>query len=506
MRASNGGPPPLQSGCRVGVLVFCILLAACVSNPRPELQTAAVVTSEQINASPKHWQMGRRIAGIGQAATLAARSWYIDPILRPASTLSAYYALIGKSALGFARRVAINAVQIRALERRPIPPLTQRAFMDSASWEAHLDRTIGGLKSSGSVDFLVDGEEFFTRFNRAVEHAESTIDIRTYIFDSDDYGVFIADRLKERSSEVDVRVLLDGLGELFATQSDPATMPPDFRPPHSMPSYLRRGSKIKTRTRTNPWMTGDHTKTTIIDREVAFVGGMNIGREYRYDWHDMMMEVRGPVVDVIQREFDKTWARSGPLGDAALLARFLLKRRKASNTGGVPLRLLFTRDFNSQIYRAQLAAIRRAQSRVYIQNAYLSDDLVVYELAKARRRGVDVRVIIAEQADDATMNLSNASTINVLLGAGVRVYRYPGMTHLKAAVYDGWACMGSGNFDKMSLQVNEELNLGTSDPDTVRRLVERVFAPDFQRSQELVEPLPLTWIHRVAEVMADEFL
>ena len=136
----------------------------------------------------------------------------------------------------------------------------------------------------------------------------------------------------------------------------------------------------------------------------------------------------------------------------------------------------------------------------------MSDDLVVYELAKARRRGVDVRVIIAEHADDATMNLSNASTINVLLGAGVRVYRYPGMTHLKAAVYDGWACMGSGNFDKMSLQVNEELNLGTSDPDTVRRLVERVFMPDFERSQELVEPLPLTCTHRVAELVADEFL
>jgi phosphatidylserine/phosphatidylglycerophosphate/cardiolipin synthase-like enzyme len=42
---------------------------------------------------------------------------------------------------------------------------------------------------------------------------------------------------------------------------------------------------------TNPWTTGDHTKTTIIDEKIAFVGGMNIGREYRYDWHDLMMEV-----------------------------------------------------------------------------------------------------------------------------------------------------------------------------------------------------------------------
>ena len=450
--------------------------------------------------------MLRRVVGVGQGAMLGARSFYLDPILRPVSTWSAYYALIGKSTLGFARRLAIDTVQIRMLQRRPIPPLAQRSFMDTVSWEAHLDRKIGGQKSFGSVDFLVDGEAFFTRFNQALEDARSRIDIRTYIFDNDDYAVVVADGLKARSSEVAVRVLLDGLGELFATQSDPATMPPGFRPPRSMTAYLRKGSKIKVRTRTNPWMTGDHTKTAIIDRELAFVGGMNIGREYRYDWHDMMMEVRGPVVEMMQREFDKTWRQSGPLGDVALLSRFLGKQPQPSSTDGVPLRLLFTRDFNSQIYRAQLAAIRRARNRVYIQNAYLSDDLVVYELAKARRRGVDVRVIITEQADDATMNLSNAVTINVLLRNGVRVYRYPGMTHLKAAVYDGWACMGSGNFDKMSLQVNEELNLATSDVDTVRALVQRVFVPDFERSQELVEPLSLTWTHRVAEIVADELL
>jgi phosphatidylserine/phosphatidylglycerophosphate/cardiolipin synthase-like enzyme len=48
--------------------------------------------------------------------------------------------------------------------------------------------------------------------------------------------------------------------------------------------------------------TGDHTKTTIIDKIITFVGGMNIGREYRYDRHDMMMEVTDPVVDRLQFE------------------------------------------------------------------------------------------------------------------------------------------------------------------------------------------------------------
>lgn len=62
-----------------------------------------------------------------------------------------------------------------------------------------------------------------------------------------------------------------------------------------MSSYLENGSDVKVRSMTNPWFTGDRTGTTIIDGKTAFVGGMNIGREYRYDWHDLMMEVKGPV-------------------------------------------------------------------------------------------------------------------------------------------------------------------------------------------------------------------
>ena len=64
-----------------------------------------------------------------------------------------------------------------------------------------------------------------------------------------------------------------------------------------------------------PWLTGDHVKTAIIDKEIAFTGGMNIAREYRYDWHDLMTELRGPVVGVLQYEFEKAWAHAGFFGD-----------------------------------------------------------------------------------------------------------------------------------------------------------------------------------------------
>jgi cardiolipin synthase len=78
--------------------------------------------------------------------------------------------------------------------------------------------------------------------------------------------------------------------------------------------------------------------------------------------------------------------------------------------------------------------------------------------------------------------------------------------HVKAAVYDGWACLGSANFDKLSLQVNQEINLGTSHPAVVKNLMERLFYPDFTVSRELHDSLPLAARHHFAEFIADELL
>jgi cardiolipin synthase len=158
------------------------------------------------------------------------------------------------------------------------------------------------------------------------------------------------------------------------------------------------------------------------------------------------------------------------------------------------------------LYRVQVAAIRRARQYIFIENTYFSDDKILFELAMARRRGVDVRVILSANGDSAILNLSNQKAINSMLRNGIRIYSYPGMTHVKAAVYDGWACLGSANFDKLSLQVNQEINLGTSHPAVVNSLLKRLFYPDFSISNELHDPLPMAARHHFAEFIADELL
>jgi cardiolipin synthase A/B len=86
------------------------------------------------------------------------------------------------------------------------------------------------------------------------------------------------------------------------------------------------------------------------------------------------------------------------------------------------------------------------------------------------------------------------------------VYIYPGMSHVKAAIFDGWACVGSANFDKLSLEVNKELNLATSDSATVGKLLEQVFLPDLAISHEVTERVEVTFAQVLAERAVDEFL
>ncbi len=504
MKANQNGQPGRNFGKRLATVLLVAIVSGCAS-VGSQVEGGNKEAAGANTAVDSGYKNMRRAAGVGQAAVLYTKTVYVDPVIRPVAYFSSISSFVVKSIGGLLNRISISTVRMPAL-RGPVAEVSNALPMDIAAFEAQLDNITGTRQTKGTIEFLVDGEEYFTRLEEAIDQASESIDIRTYIFDNDDYAMSLAEQLKQRSDELRVRIMLDSLGNILATQVDPETLPAGFKPPLSMRMHLQQDSNITVRNLTNPWLTGDHTKTTIIDKKVAFVGGMNIGREYRYDWHDLMMEVRGPVVDQLQHNADKAWARASYFGEVANFAEFLKGKREHANPDGYPLRILQTRNFDSQIYRAQLAAIRSARSYILIENAYFADDQIMYELAKARRRGVDVRVILPTRSNHGPVNSSNQVAINQMLEHGIRVYKYPGMTHIKAAVFDGWACVGSANFDKLSLQINKELNLATSDKATVDALIDRVFLPDLMISTEINEPVSLTMTAKLAEVVVDELL
>ena len=435
-----------------------------------------------------------------QALGHVMRSHLGNLYTRPVSSLFRLMSVITDTAVTTARFEWTTG-----LSQQPIPPIAHSEPMDLKAWEKDLDSITHYPLSKGSVEFLIDGEEFFTRFIDVLSTAENSIHMQTYIFDNDDYALQIADLLKRRSNEdIEVKVLLDGLGTISATMEDSSSQPSFHKAPGSVRYYLEKDSEVNVRQKANPWLTGDHVKSIIVDHNTAFVGGMNIGREYRHDWHDLMMEINGPVVDQLGEEFHKAWSHAGPLGDFGHLFSGIKKTSSPDVAKDISeLRVLLTSPGNYEIYNAQIEAIRRAKSYIYVENAYFTNDRLLRELVKARRRGVDVRVVIPLETDLGPITKSHVLAVNVMLENGIRVFLYPGFSHVKAAIYDGWVCVGSANFDRLSLRINRELNIASSDSYIAQQLLDKLFTPDFNRSPELKEPLPERWVDKLVEIVGD---
>ncbi len=374
-------------------------------------------------------------------------------------------------------------------------------------FEALLDRMRFPAAEAGKLTWFVDGPEFFPELDRQIAAARHSINLQVYIFDNDDIGVRYADVLKRRSREVPVHVLFDDLGSTLAQASAPVTLGPlGFAPPPNMSAYLRKNSKTRVRRTLNPWLACDHTKLLVFDHETAILGGMNIGREYYSEWHDMMVRVEGPVVRSLSREFNRAWRKAGPWGDFALLRKPALFRRHMPVADGIPLRILRTdpAEGRHEILDASLLAIRGARQRVWIENPYFAHDDLARACAAAARRGVDVRVIIPKGGDSTLMDAGNLSTVRGLILAGAKVFRYSKMTHLKVMICDDWASVGSANFDTLSMRINRELNLVFPDRATVQKLENTIFLPDFRQSKRIFPHETEGLANSVAETLADQ--
>ena len=376
----------------------------------------------------------------------------------------------------------------------------------SPAFEAHLDEIGLGNPIHGELSYHLGGAAFFSAFERELAAARQSVDIQVFIFDNDDVGVRCADLLRARAEQLPVRVLLDDMGSTFAHgRKPPSGLPAGFEQPPDISTYLlRENSKIALRETLNPWLLVDHTKLHIFDRRIAFIGGMNLGRESRHEWHDLMISVRGPILTALSRDFARTWRQSGPRGDLALFEK---KTRPEIKTGpGVPLRILRTdaAEQRSDILLAMAQAIRGATRRIWIETPYFSADVIEHELEAAASRGVDVRVILPSRANHRIMDAGNFVTARNLMKAGVRVYLYPGMTHLKAMICDGWATVGSANLDTLSLRINRELNVSFCDPGLVGELARIVFEPDFQASRRLSPEERKLNFSRLIESVADQ--
>jgi cardiolipin synthase len=225
---------------------------------------------------------------------------------------------------------------------------------------------------------------------------------------------------------------------------------------------------------------------------VAFVGGMNIGRDYEGlhpvlgHWRDVQAEVTGPVTAELQEVFADDWFFA--TGEKILEPAFYPVCMGAPKhpvhivLGGPDRR-------NEPISKSIVSLLNRAGERAWIATGYfVPDDILLAALELAASRGVDVRLLISERSDHPWLVTVGRSYYDELLTAGVRIFEYSaGINHAKIAVADAhWAMVGSANLDYRSMRLNFELNLLFHSPASNAELA-GILEHDFALSQE-IEP------------------
>src|SRR5262249_24727471 len=131
---------------------------------------------------------------------------------------------------------------------------------------------------------------------------------------------------------------------------------------------------------------------------------------------------------------------------------------------------------------------------IYVENPYLFDKRVLRGLARARARGVDVKAIVPRSNDSKAGRRAELVISNYLLDHGVQVFIYPGMTHVKALLVDGWVCLGSGNLNQFGLDLCQEQNVATSDPLFAEQVKQQLFEVDFAHAFEVTQQVSVGWL------------
>ncbi len=333
----------------------------------------------------------------------------------------------------------------------------------------------GQVSESGTKIFTY-GEDLYEDMIAAIHSAKHTVLLETYIWKNDSVGRKFKDALTDAAERgVDVYVMYDGFANLVVRPSFFRFHPSIhvYRFPVLRPSILL----------TNIRGTGlDHRKVLVVDDEIGYVGGYNIGAMYANQWRDTHLKITGRSVWELREAFATVWNHGvgqphAPLPDRS--AGFWEPRLRAVNN--IPSKLVFP------IRGLYLDSINRAQSHIYITAAYFIPDQQILEaLLEARARGVDVRVIIPENSNHVVSDWLSRGFYSALLRDGVKILLFQNaMIHAKTATIDGeWSTIGTANIDRLSLTGNYEINMEIFDKDLAANM-EKIYEVDASNSREL---------------------
>ena len=315
------------------------------------------------------------------------------------------------------------------------------------------------LVGGNRLDLLVDGDEAFPAMLDAIDHAERSVTLATYIFDHDRAGQrFCAALERARDRGVEVRVLVDGFGNMYSWPPitrllDRAGIPVARFLPTLLPWRMRY---MNLR---------NHRKIMVVDGRIGFTGGMNLREgnllalRPRHPIRDIHARIEGPVVAHLQQAFSEDWYFA--TGQQLVGERYFAALEPAGEVvcRGIP----DGPDEDFEVMRMTLiGALASAHEHVRVLTPYfVPDAALITALNVAAMRGVQVDIVVPARVNLVLVQWASMATVGQVLERGCRVWLTPApFDHGKLMVVDGlWTLLGSANWDMRTLRLNFEFNL-----------------------------------------------
>ncbi len=372
-----------------------------------------------------------------------------------------------------------------SLHAHPGPLPEFRPTLDPGALEAQLQHVTRTPLEPALLRLYTEGDDALKVLHQLIDLGQERIDILMYWWDSDDLGQGVAEHLARWACQGrTVRVLIDTGGTLIHAEPKQATSLEVTR----IINWLAMQPNVQVLRTRVPLARFDHRKLMLVDGKVAWTGGRNLTEVAFYREHDVSFTVEGPLVERMNCLFEKFWREQGgqPLPCCNCCCQ-----PSAELPANAYARIVSTNPGQRELLATVCAAVAAAQHHVYLENCCVLDGRLICKLACARKRGVDVRVVVTLTTGVDLVDRAHRLTVNRLLAAGVRVYCYPTSTHVKAMSVDGsWAYLGTGNFDALSLHRNREMGLAIGAGPVVEELEQRLFQEDFRPEWELTCPVP----------------
>jgi cardiolipin synthase len=329
-----------------------------------------------------------------------------------------------------------------------------------------------------AITLLNNGDAFYPAMLDAIAQAQCSITVEAYIYWAGDIGREFSRALAARAKAgIKVKILLDAVGSSTIG--------------HEILTMLESGGCQLAWYNPIKWYTlgrfnhRTHRKSLVIDGRVAFTGGAGIADHWRGNaedpahWRDLQIRLEGPGVTPLQTGFAQNWLQttgeliSGPL--------FYPPPDGAAGTVAVQTIMSSPEIGASTVRTMYYLSIISARRSIYIANPYfLPDETAMDALTEAKKRGVDVRIMVSGIHNDNWLARRNSIRLfGRSLKAGIEILEYnKTMLHHKTMVVDSaWATVGTTNFDNRSFAHNEENNVCFFDV-TLAAALEKMFRAD----------------------------